>query len=105
MKTLREMMDLIEAAQQGVAEGSEPQVGDAVYYGKRLVGWFKGYSEHGKIITEPNYEEMGDEYANRDVYWDPQDKITIKPEQGVAEDQLDETTPEAIAKIDNLTRK
>jgi len=77
--------------QQGVAEGSEPQVGDAVYYGKRLVGWFKGYSEHGKIITEPNYEEMGDEYANRDVYWDPQDKITITPEQGVAEEQeLDE---------------
>jgi hypothetical protein len=72
---------------ESVAEGSEPQVGDAVYYGKRLVGWFKGYSEHGKIITEPNYEEMGDEYANRDVYWDPQDKITIKPEQGVAEEQ------------------
>jgi hypothetical protein len=71
--------------EQGMAEGSEPQVGDAVYYGKRLVGWFKGYSEHGKIITEPNYEEMGDEYSNRDVYWDPQDKITIKPEQGVAE--------------------
>ena len=70
---------------QGMAEGSGPQVGDAVYYGKRLVGWFKGYSEHGKIITEPNYEEMGDEYANRDVYWDPQDKITIRPEQGVAE--------------------
>jgi hypothetical protein len=74
---------------QGAAEGSEPQVGDAVYYGKRLVGWFKGYSEHGKIITEPNYEEMGDEYANRDVYWDSQDKITIKPEQGVAEGQED----------------
>ena len=67
------------------AEVSTPNKGDAVYYGKRLVGWFKGYSEHGKIITEPNYEEMGDEYANRDVYWDPQDKITIKPEQGVAE--------------------
>jgi hypothetical protein len=77
----------IDAANKrlGVAEGSGPQVGDAVYYGKRLVGWFKGYSEHGKIITEPNYEEMGDEYANRDVYWDPQDKITIKPEQGMAE--------------------
>lgn len=71
--------------EQGVAEGSGPQVGDAVYYGNRLVGWFKGYSKHGKIITEPNEEEMGDEYANRDVYWDPQDKITIKPEQGVAE--------------------
>jgi hypothetical protein len=70
---------------QGVAEGSGPQKGDAVYYGNRLVGWFKGYSEYGKIITEPNYEEMGDEYADRDVYWDPQDKITIRPEQGAAE--------------------
>ena len=83
---------------EGVAEGSEPQVGDAVYYGKRLVGWFKGYSEHGKIITEPNYEEMGDEYANRDVYWDPQDKITIKPEQGVAEGGGGQQAAIAIAK-------
>ena len=78
---------------EGVTEGSGPQVGDAVYYGKRLVGWFKGYSEHGKIITEPNYEEMGDEYANRDVYWDPQDKITIKPEQGMAEGSFDHWSP------------
>ena len=83
--------------QQGVAEGSEPQVGDAVYYGKRLVGWFKGYGEHGKIITEPNYEEMGDEYANRDVYWDPQDKITIKPEQGVAEEEPIKVTADVAA--------
>jgi hypothetical protein len=82
---------------EGVAEGSEPQVGDAVYYGKRLVGWFKGYSEHGKIITEPNYEEMGDEYANRDVYWDPQDKITIKPEQGVAEEEPIKVTADVAA--------
>jgi hypothetical protein len=86
-KLAQTVVKLLDAAIGGqeVSEGSGPQVGDAVYYGKRLVGWFKGYSEHGKIITEPNYEEMGDEYANRDVYWDPQDKITIRPEQGVAE--------------------
>ena len=83
--TVVKMLDAAIGGEQGVAEGSGPQVGDEVYYGTRLVGWFKGYSEHGKIITEPNYEEMGDEYANRDVYWDPQDKITIRPEQGVAE--------------------
>jgi pyrimidine deaminase RibD-like protein/GNAT superfamily N-acetyltransferase len=95
------------ASEQGVAEGSEPQVGDAVYYGKRLVGWFKGYSEHGKIITEPNYEEMGDEYANRDVYWDPQDKITIKPEQGVAENFADGKNPErkGLAKRSGVNTK
>lgn len=70
---------------QGVAEGSGPQAGDEVYYGNRLVGWFKGYSKLGKIITEPNVDEMGDEYLNKDAYWDPQPKITIKPKQGVAE--------------------
>lgn len=80
--------DLFNNKKTAVAEGSGPQVGDEVYYGKRLVGWFKGYSEHGKIITEPNEEEMGDEYSNRDVYWDQQDKITIRPGQGVAEVSL-----------------
>lgn len=68
-----------------VAEGSGPQVGDEVYYGTRLVGWFKGYSKYGKIITEPNVDEMGDEYLSKDVYWDPQDNLTTKPKQGVAE--------------------
>lgn len=73
--------------QQGVAEGSGPQKGDPVYYGSRLVGWFLGYSKLGKVITEPNYDEMGDEYTNRDVYWD-KDAVTIKSDkQGVAEVQ------------------
>ena len=70
---------------EGVAEGSGPQLGDEVYYGNRLVGWFKGYSKFGKIITEPNVDEMGDEYLSKDAYWDPQPKITIKPKKGVAE--------------------
>jgi len=65
--------------------GREPQVGDEVYYGTRLVGWFKGYSKYGKIITEPNVKEMGDEYFNKDVYWEPQEHLTIKPKQGVDE--------------------
>lgn len=81
------------AFKKDVSEGSGPQVGDAVYYGNRLVGWFKGYSKHGKIITEPNEEEMGNEYSSRDVYWDPQDKITIKPEQGVAEGRVPQLSP------------
>lgn len=75
---------------RGMMEDSGPQVGDEVYYGNRLVGWFKGYSKLGKIITEPNVDEMGDEYLSKDAYWDPQDKITIKSKQGVAEGQLNE---------------
>ena len=68
MKTLREMMDLIEAAQQGVAEGKEEYC-DAC----------------DRVITKKPHVCPGS--------------------QGVAEDQLDETTPEAIAKINDLTRK
>jgi hypothetical protein len=47
----------------------------------------------------------------KEEYCDACDRvITKKPHvcpgsQGVAEDQLDETTPEAIAKINDLTRK
>lgn len=78
---------ILKGKDQGVAEGSGPQVGDEVYYGNRLVGWFKGYSKYGKIITEPNVDEMGDEYLSKDAYWDPQPKITIKPKQGVAEEK------------------
>lgn len=74
-----------QIAKKGEAEGLGPQKGDPVYYGSRLVGWFLGYSKYGKVITKPNYEEMGDEYANRDVYWD-KDAVTIKSDkQGVAE--------------------
>lgn len=77
-----------EEVQEGV--GQEPQVGDEVYYGTRLVGWFKGYGKYGKIITEPNVKEMGDEYFNKDVYWEPQENLTIKPKKGVAEGSLEE---------------
>ena len=82
-----------EVKEQGVAEGLGPQKGDPVYYGSRLVGWFLGYSKYGKVITKPNYDEMGDEYANRNVYWD-KDAVTIKSDkQGVAEEQISEMNP------------
>jgi hypothetical protein len=82
---MNSVLQSLSGDEQGVAEGSGPQKGDPVYYGSRLVGWFLGYSKYGKVITEPNYDEMGDEYANRNVYWD-KDAVTIKSDkQGVAE--------------------
>lgn len=75
----------VSGVRRGIAESSAPHAGDEVYYGTRLVGWFKGYSNHGKIITEPNLDELGDEYANSHVYWDPQNDITIKPKHVVSE--------------------
>jgi hypothetical protein len=84
---MNSVLQSLSGDEQGVAEGSGPQKGDPVYYGSRLVGWFLGYSKYGKVITKPNYDEMGDEYANRDVYWD-KDAVTIKSDkQGVAESE------------------
>jgi hypothetical protein len=93
---------------KGLAEGSGPQKGDPVYYGSRLVGWFLGYSKYGKVITKPNYDEMGDEYANRDVYWD-KDAVTIKSDkQGVAEGSIkspQQQLADAEQKLMDIIRK
>ena len=102
MKTLREMMDLIESAQQGVAEGSlaemdksAPQPGrdgriSHSTYGSRDKGGSKGPEKEARPITAKKAA---------------QDALDILKRQGVAEEQLEETTPEAIAKINELTRK
>ena len=82
--------ELKRRSEEGTGEEHKPQEGDEVYYGTRLVGWFKGYSQYGKIITEPNVDEMGDEYFNKDVYWEPQKNLTIKPKKDVAEGSLNE---------------
>lgn len=111
MKTLREMMDLIEAAQQGVAEGSNQsgleqliqQYEDMV---ENVYGMVPGPRQRKEIAARdaleariealPGGKSALEKWAR--AYNDSFD-------EGVAEDQLDETTPEAIAKIDNLTRK
>lgn len=93
------------AKKKGVAEGTGPQKGDPVYYGSRLVGWFLGYSKYGKVITEPNYDEMGDEYANRNVYWD-KDAVTIKSDkQGVAEGADKDTLTQAVNLYREFSKK
>ncbi len=103
MKTLREMMDLIESAQrEGVTEGSlaemdksSPQPGrdgrvSHSTYGSRDKGGSKGPEKEARPITAKKAA---------------QDALDILKKQGVAEDQLEETTPDALAKIDELTRK
>ena len=72
-----------ENLEQGVAEGSEPQVGDAVYYRNRLLGWFVGYGNNDKVIVQPNEDEGHD--SNNPIYID-KSAVTIKPnQQGVAD--------------------
>jgi hypothetical protein len=105
MKTLREMMDLIESAQQGVAEGLD----NLNYIGnctdddviEHIFGDATGFAQA--------VEEYGDEFVLDDlvVKYDPETDVHsfYYKKQGVAEEQIEETSPDALAKIDNLTRK
>lgn len=116
MKTLREMMDLVESAQAGAAEGAN----DTVYPGAEVIK-----SKNGKPVGEIYQDGSGwgclhykadrgydgidsredAVQALKDLHSETarhRPDYTIK---GVAEEQLEETTPDAMAKIDNLFRK
>ena len=83
-------MDLIESAQAGVAEAG---VVDAVK---------KGAKKAWDYATEPIHQAhdiIAKDRAKNIA------KIRKNKQQGVAEEQLEETTPDALAKIDDLFRK
>lgn len=98
MKTLREMINLIESVDQqrkifkkngqpvgevGIDRESSPGVGQ----------WYmKCYAYNIDNSGYDSYEEAVEEL-----------KHCLK--QGVAEEQVEESTPDALAKIDNLFRK
>lgn len=152
MKTLREMMDLIESAQAGVAEGLESEdimansLGKFAYYAITAKGkdepqnpypagtqsaadfdegYEAAYDGQTRNLLAAPVENLVRFYNVRDrlhllkqgvaegseEYCDACDRaITKKPHvcpgsHGVSEEQLEETSPEAIAKIDQITRK
>jgi hypothetical protein len=100
MKTLREMMDLIESAQQGVAEGSESSIEKKIQAKRDSLSLAreqrraKGQHQQGQreIKLQAEIDKLNTE-------------LTQLKQQGVAEEQIEETSPDALAKIDNLTRK
>ena len=104
MKTLREMMDLIESAQAGVAEGSE-QV-----YKVLAVDKSNALSKQVKLkVKASSLDEVFERLAINDWYPLEINGVEVvngkRLKQGVAEEQLEETTPDAMAKIDDLFRK
>ncbi len=133
MKTLREMMDLVESAQADVAEGltemdkSAPQPGrdgkvSHSTYGsrdKKGSDYFKGKEAPGKpVAAKQMSKDALDILKKHDVAEaksdDPDYDETLKrfkkglppkKKQGVAEEQVEESTPDAMAKIDDLFRK
>lgn len=113
MKTLREMMDLVEAAQrQGVAEGL---LGDREYnrvmpFVKRIAGEVSDYDrdEFGEELWSLLDQKYGSKFAQSvlddlDFYWDTYTELA--GQQGMAEEQVEESTPEAVSKIDKLFQK
>jgi hypothetical protein len=142
MKTLREMMDLIESAQQGVAEGSagetpqQQKVRTAISNGLAKSSQM-GKSEYQSQPTKRTYFDnagyASDKLTGIDSI-DPDGTVVISmgdtkaanwvkklatlggmpgvktrevqpQKQGVAADQLEETIPDALAKIDKLYQK
>ena len=93
MKTLREMMDLVEAAQrQGVAEGSET----AADIDKKIE-----FHKQGQAAAQ--YRGSMNKMHAAKIRELEAKKAALK--QGVAEEQVEESTPEAVSKIDKLFQK
>ena len=93
-KSIRDYINLIENAHQGVEEGSTPLGSPA---------WQDGYRAGIKDTT--NKKPVGS-YAYCDGWKAAKKHLSDKQkQQGVAEEQLEETTPEAIKKVEQLYRK
>lgn len=90
---------------QGVAEGSEEQVYKVVALDKS-----NALKKPTKLnVKASSIEDVFSRLAANDWYALSINGVEVvagkRLKQGVAEEQLEETTPEALAKIDELTRK
>lgn len=89
-KSIREYINLIQNIQEGVAEGLT----------KLPSGDYQNSHTGVRSSKPPAKKKRGEKTW---AEWDAIEKA--KKEQGVAEEQLEETSPEAITKINQITRK
>jgi hypothetical protein len=88
-KSIRDYINLIESVQQeGVAEAYTPSAGELA---RDLI----------KMPDSDFSKKYGMSKQQANHYY----SSSKLKEQGVAEEQLEETSPEAIAKINQITRK
>jgi hypothetical protein len=101
MKTLREMMDLVEAAQQPVAEAAETNTFSDFHEWKESV--YAMNADITQMGRAGQYTAIG---ANGVIgkFDSNTNQGYINGQQDVAEDQIDEASPEAMSKIDKLFR-
>lgn len=99
-KSIRDYINLIENAQQDVTEGSPTMWEVSFDYGPHMSKTVKVKASSAKE-AKAKVEKAAEKSYTRGIMinW-------VKPaNQGVAEEQLEETSPEAIAKIDQITRR
>lgn len=89
MKSMRDYINLVETA---MTESKNKQD-------------FEHHRDMAKLATDPGRRAIHAAKATKaGQRWDNEKKQASK-NQGVAEEQLEETSPEAIAKIEQLTRR
>lgn len=99
-KSIRDYINLIENAQQDVTEGSPTMWEVSFDYGPHMSKTVK-VKAGSKQEAKAKVEKAAEKSYTRGIMinW-------VKPaKQSVAEDQLEETSPEAIAKINQITRR
>ena len=106
METIRDYINLIENLQrEGVAEGSE----NLSYIGNCTDDDVIEHIFGDATNFAQAVEEYGDEFTIDDlvVKYDPKSDVHsfYYKKQGVAEEQVEESSPDAIAKINELTRR
>ena len=111
MKTIRDYINLIENLQrEGVAEGVTPASTSKVL---RLIQrhhpeWFDNYGMGEVEDTVVDLADMGQfsgMSAADALELVGQELESLYGQQGVAEEQVEESSPDAIAKINELTRR
>jgi soluble cytochrome b562 len=117
-KSIRDYINLIETAEQGVAEGpgfdkwADDRAASQLHKLKPATTWEVSY-DYGPHMSKTVTVKAGSEEEARAKVEKAAEKKgmsiminSVEPaEQGVAEGQIEEASPEAIAKINNLTRR
>jgi len=106
-KSIRDYINLVENAQKPVAEGSDELYQQAIrkYVQRVANNYLGGGNAHLYGAGNFDSEMFGVDPKQAEKDFDILFPQYLKKLQGGAEEQLEETSPEAIAKISQITRR
>ena len=106
-KSFRTYINLIESAQAGVAEGSENPLQTATNALNTIVGCFEAAEVEGltEILANTQDERLKDLVERRLMYaYTTAQQALEKLQHSGSDEQLEETTPDSVAKVEQLFR-